>query len=257
MKPPAMAAESQLLTGRRALGLIELLARARAGLSFSSLETETRTSAASLARLLSMLVDEGWIQRNPVTARYRGGSRLLRLGHSLRGHWSDAEMLEAAVARLARATGHSACFARFGGDYFYLAAKTEMQNSYHYIDVFDRNTDFIENAMGVFLLAYQDDRTIKYVYTKYFAMELPLEHKQIFEKIRAEGSFVRCEGVVTRIMAAVAGGADGSFSGLISIAALDPGAIDTGRLLAQVKAAAVEAQASTALAKSAMESSMA
>jgi len=64
MKVPNVTGENQLLSGRRALAIIDALAKSPDSTSFSKLETEIGVSAASLSRLLKMLLDEGWIEND-------------------------------------------------------------------------------------------------------------------------------------------------------------------------------------------------
>lgn len=230
---------SPLVAGRRALRLVELVGAQRGGLSFSELSQRMELSSASLTRLLKMLVAEEWIRPSDVGARYVAGSRLFELGDDLRSHHPLADLVAPVVYDLAHETGHSACVAAFQGDHFILLAKTEHRGSYHFIDVFTPNFDWIGNGMGQLLLAYQPEETVSRIYREHFEMEVPREHWERFGAIRETGTFVRTEGIVTRFISAVRAQGDAApVENVVSLAALSTHAPDAQAMLAAVCRAA-------------------
>lgn len=228
------------MAGRRALAVVEAVSRAAHGGTFSDLSARLSLSDASLTRLLKVLLDEQWIRQERPSGRYFVAHRMLALAHDLRGVGLHNPLVQGEVTTLAHVTGHSACVATFHGDYFTLVAKFEMLGSYHFIDLFLPNTDWIDNGMGRFLLAFQPEHMVSLIYRRVFGTEVPQEHWRTFERIRRNGSHVSEEETVTRVMAAVEGGAGNAVEGVIAIAALKSKAIDVDAAMAQVRHAAAE-----------------
>jgi len=241
MKAIKVAAESQLLSGRRALSLVETLARVPGGLTFSRLETAIGVSAASLSRLLKMLLNEGWVENEP-SGKYAIAARMMTLARHLNGHWSEHEILEPVVQELARLTGHSACFARFANDAFTLTAKTEMPSSYHFIELFTKNYDNVSNGMGLTLLAYQDPDTARYIIEEAVGGKPCVDTLNGIRNIREAGFFVNEESTVTRISVPVHAGIGNTINGVIAIAGLKLTASEIGKCLNNVQRAAEEAE---------------
>lgn len=227
-----------LMTGRRALGLIELIARRRGGYSFSELSIATELSSASLSRLLKMLVAEEWIHHADHTGTYSIGSRLLQLSDDMRVHSPSIDIIQPVVRDLALKLGHSVCLAAFQGDFFTLLAKTERRESYHFIDVLTPNADWIDNGMGQFLLSFQPAQVAQRIYQLHFKKSVPAADLARFEAARHDRSMVREEGHVTRIIAAIQTDPAQRVEHLISVAAMSSARPDTAAILTEVRAAA-------------------
>jgi DNA-binding IclR family transcriptional regulator len=230
--------ENPLTSGRRALSVVELIGGRRGGLSFSQLESALEISPASLTRLLRMLCAEDWIRQEEMTRHYIASSRLLQLGDDMRSHTPALDALAPVVTDLSRQTGHSACFATFQGDHFTLLAKTEARRGYHFLDVFTPNFDWIDNAMGPFLLAFQQADVVDRIYRRYFRRAVPHAHRQLFSSIAATRTLVRNDGVVTRVISAVALDDAEPIENLIALAPLTSAAPKAEPLLPMVIEAA-------------------
>ena len=230
-----------LVAGRRALALVEAVGRDPQASTFSELAGRMGLSDASLSRLLKVLVEEGWLRQERPSGRYAVGHRTLALAHALRSAGLHSPLIQGAVTSLAHVSGHSACVASFQGDFFMLLAKFEMLNSYHFIDVFVPNTDWLENGMGQFLLAFQPKATVSSIYERIFGMTAPDEHWERFAQIRRDKAYVSNEGAVVRVMAAVEQASDAPISNVMAVAALDSEQIDVTAIMRQVRHAAAEA----------------
>ncbi|MGC4026290.1 MAG: helix-turn-helix domain-containing protein [Mesorhizobium sp.] len=223
------------------MALVEVISREPQSATFSELADRMGLSDASLSRLVKMLVDEEWLRQDRSNGRYVVGHRTLALAHSLRSFGLQSPLVQGSVMSLAHVSGHSACVATFQGDFFVLIAKFEMLNSYHYIDVFVPNTDWIENGMGQFLLAFQPEKTVRDIYSRIFGSEVPEMHWERFAHIRKDRAYISNEGAVVRVIAAIDYAPEAPVSNLMAVAALDSEQIDTAVLLQQVRHAAAEA----------------
>lgn len=226
------------MTGRRSLALLEMIAQRRGGYSFSQLVTATGLSAASLTRLLKMLVAEGWIYHASHDGMYSVGARMLQLSDDLRVHNPSIDIVAPIVRDLAMSIGHSACLAAFNGDFFTLLTKTERMDSYHFIDVYTPNADWIANGMGRLLLSFQPLSVVEKIYRLHFKMSVPPEHIAAFEEIRARGWLISEEGYVTRFVVAVQPDPAFPVEHLVSVAAMSSRQPDTTDILQKVEAAA-------------------
>ena len=193
-----MVGENQLLAGRRALSVVEALARSPEPMSFSKLEEVIGVSSATLSRLLKMLLSEGWIEMEP-QGKYAVGSRLNTVARHLSGHWSEHEIVDPVIKELAFETGHSACFARYANDSFVLTSKAEMPASFHFIDLFQKHYEMHNNGMALTLLAYVDPQTARYLLQEQIGNEQLEQVEKLFARIRSEEIHVSQEGAVTRV----------------------------------------------------------
>lgn len=230
-----------LAAGRRSLALIEAISSSPQAATFSELAEKLSLSPASLTRLLKMLVEEGWIRQERPNGRYMIAHRTLVLAHSLRSFGLHSPLVQGAVMSLAHVSGHSACVASFQGDFFVLVAKCEVLNSYHFIDVFVPNTDWIDNGMGQFLLAFQPEDVVAGIYGRAFDRVVPDEHWRRFERIRNDRTYVSDEGAVMRLMAAVDYVPGTPVSSVMAVAALSPQSINVDGTMTKVLKAAAEA----------------
>ncbi|MCR9135761.1 MAG: helix-turn-helix domain-containing protein [Alphaproteobacteria bacterium] len=236
-----MVGENQLLAGRRALSVVDALSRAPEGLSFSKLEIEIGVSAASLSRLLKMLLNEGWIETEQ-RGRYVVGARTMTLARHLSGHWSEHEIIEPVVKDLAIATGHSACFARFANDSFVLTTKTEMPSSFHFIELYFKHYELHDNGMALTLLAYQEPDIARYLLEEQIGDGDIEGFVALLRTIRRDGHHISREGAVTRIAVPVHQGVGHTVKGVVAIAAINMNPDETDSCLNSVRIAAEEAE---------------
>lgn len=230
-----------MLAGRRALIILDTLARAPEGLSFSKLEAEIGVSAASLSRLLKMLLNEGWIDTEQ-RGHYVVGARAMTMARHLSGHWSEAEIIEPVVRTLAFETGHSACFARFANDSFVLTTKTEMPSSFHFIELYFKHYELHDNGMALTLLAYQTPETALYLLEEQVGEAEIARLDEQLQRIRRDGYNISKEGAVTRIAVPVRQEPSHTVRGVIAIAGINVDPKDAASSLKSVVAAAEEAE---------------
>lgn len=138
---------------RHSLTLLARLSAAGDGMGFARLRAETRLPAATLARLLKVLAEEGWVTG--------GGNRPWQAGPAFRTsavrlipHVGLGELLQPLVTSLAEATGESAAVVEWCSEGIRFLAKDERPDSYHYLAVGATNPAVTIHPFGQLLLAH-------------------------------------------------------------------------------------------------------
>lgn len=78
---------------RRALAIIGLVGRNPAGTSFKEISTTVEIGAASLSRMLKVLLEGAWIDQDAATGQYIAGSALLGLGYEIRANNAEPDLI--------------------------------------------------------------------------------------------------------------------------------------------------------------------
>lgn len=231
---------SALVAGRRALEIIELLARSPSGKNFGAIEQQLGLSASSLSRLLKMLTDEGWVATDH-RRKYVIANRAHKLSELLSGRWSESEIVKPIVDRLAQLHGHSACFAKYANYGFVLIHKLEIASSYHFIDTYRINNELFTNEIGLVLLAHQKAEHANEVVARSIASGSAEGVRERLSERRSQSICEAQEGFVRRIVAPAFADGEEQPIGVVSVAILDPGGTTIADNLRQdVLAAAAE-----------------
>ena len=138
---------------RHSLTLLARLSAAGHGLGFARLREETHLPAATLARLLKVLAEEGWVTggRN---RPWQAGPAFRASAVRLIPHVGLGELLQPLVTSLAEATGESAAVVEWCNEGIRFLSKDERPDSYHYLDVGAINPAVIHHPFGQLLLAH-------------------------------------------------------------------------------------------------------
>ena len=103
---------------RRALQLLRLLAQNNPhGLSLKELTAQSGLERSTAHRLVSALVEEDFVYRNPDTSRYQVGIDAIHIGLSAVGNTSITERLNPLVMRLVRLAEDTVFLVVQQGDY--------------------------------------------------------------------------------------------------------------------------------------------
>ncbi|MDD9206937.1 IclR family transcriptional regulator C-terminal domain-containing protein [Georgenia sp. 10Sc9-8] len=105
--------ESRLV--RRTVGILKAVAAEPDGVGLSDLARATELPKATCLRVLSVLLDDGWVTLDPVSRRYRIGVGLMFVAGRLLEGDSVLTQVDAALAELSRASGETAGFDRLAG----------------------------------------------------------------------------------------------------------------------------------------------
>jgi IclR family transcriptional regulator, acetate operon repressor len=140
-------------SARRAIDLVETLAAHDVWLSLSELHARTGIPRSSLHGLLRTLVEAGWLEVEPNTARHRLGMRALICGTAYLDRDAVVPFATEALERIREKTGFTAHFARRdGADVVYLETR-ESRHSTHLISRVGRTLPAHATALGKALLA--------------------------------------------------------------------------------------------------------
>lgn len=147
---------------RQALAIVTRISCGDAdGVGFTQLRRELGDlPAPTLARLLRVLVEEGWV-RKTAAGLYACGSAFSSVAERIVRLLPDSgKIMTPVVQALAETTGESAAYAEWAGRGFVFRAKQEMPESFHYIPVGRVNPDLWVNGFGRVCLAHQPAATI-------------------------------------------------------------------------------------------------
>lgn len=140
-------------SARRAIDLIETFAAHDVWLSLSELHARTGIPRSSLHGLLRTLVEAGWLEADPNTARHRLGIRALICGTAYLDRDAVVPFATEALESIREKTGFTAHFARRdGADIVYLETR-ESQRSTHLVSRVGRTLPAHATALGKALLA--------------------------------------------------------------------------------------------------------
>ncbi len=128
--------EKNLPAIERGLSCIRFCALQRSGVSFSLFQEELRLSPSTLSRLLAVLTELKYLAKHE--DGYRLGSRAVILAEEIKAASSnDTIRLQPIIDALAEKTGESAAFFELDGkNKMIIICKKEMQDSYHYMQLF-------------------------------------------------------------------------------------------------------------------------
>jgi DNA-binding IclR family transcriptional regulator len=139
---------------RRGIQVIERLAGEPSGCSFRTVQKALgNLSAPTLSRLLKVLVETGWVRKDPESGWYGIGRGFVPVADAVIGNLPREIRIQPIVDTLARRTGESAAFFEIDDDDLVLLAKSEQMNSVHYRNAHERNRALVRNAFAKTMLS--------------------------------------------------------------------------------------------------------
>lgn len=198
---------------RRGLRLLSFL-DGRVPRTFSQMREELGdVPGATLARLIKVLMEEGWVARDE-NGKYLIGATADRFARHTVGGLEDGELLAPIVEHLAAETGESAAFAQFKDVGFAFKTKREEPSSYHYIALHVINPDLRDNGFGFLCLAHQSEDRIR--------RHVPEEEVGRYVASRKDTAFAREDSKALRVLAPVFRGEGDRrrFAGVIGVSRL-------------------------------------
>lgn len=113
----------------RAIGLLELLAKNRDGVSLSDLAAKSQLNVSTCHHLLATLVKCGYAAKVPGQRTYALGARVLLLGQAFQHQVDLPRRAQPVLDRLSEATGEAVHLAVLQGDAVVTVAKTEARHA--------------------------------------------------------------------------------------------------------------------------------
>lgn len=213
--------KSTLIALQRGISLLELLARATGGQTFSELaEGMELPSPATLSRLIKALQSAEWIEKNQHTGRYMLADGAMHFARAACCTLKREERIQPYLEALSREFHATSAYFENGGEGAMLMAKSEVEGSYHMRACYTSTMHMARNAFASVCLAFRPKQEWK---TSYIKAPLPdgsfSEVRQTLEKIRSDGLLVdqvRMPGWC-RIVAPVFRGTSNTFLGALGI----------------------------------------
>jgi DNA-binding IclR family transcriptional regulator len=140
-------------SARRAVDLLETFAAGEVWLSLADLHAQTGFPRSSLHGLVHTLLDAGWLEADPNTARYRLGVRALICGTAYLDRDPVVPFATEALEQLREKTGLTAHYARRDGIQVVYLETRESHRSTHLISRVGRTLPTHATALGKALLA--------------------------------------------------------------------------------------------------------
>ena len=136
------------LTGSlpKALMILEFMADRQRNVSFKELKTHTGFASNVLSRLLKTYIEWGYVGKDPDNGLYSLGNKVYRLSEQVLGKRPRKERIIPVLNGLSAGLQESAAYFDFDGEWMTLLAKSEVANSYHYLDVMSRDVHSPLNA---------------------------------------------------------------------------------------------------------------
>ena len=120
--------------------------------SFSQLRTAMNgLAAATLSRLLKTLVEEAWVTKS--AGGYSAGASFHTASRQLILNPRHLRIIRPILRQLADETKQTVAYVEWAEDGFTFEAKREMPDSYHHLEVGEKNRGFTSNGFGRVIMA--------------------------------------------------------------------------------------------------------
>jgi DNA-binding IclR family transcriptional regulator len=123
----------------KALLILEFMTERQKNVSFKDLKGHTGFAANVLSRLLKTYIGWGYIQKDPGSGLYSLGTNMYALCEKVLGRRPRKDAIVPVLNGLSAGLQESAAYFDFDGEWMTLLAKSEVANSYHYLDIMSRD----------------------------------------------------------------------------------------------------------------------
>jgi len=214
-----MTEKRQLKGLRRGFNIIQHLASSSEGITFNRLRSLCSLPAPTLSRVLKVLIELNMVEKDRA---YRLGRGFMKIARTASGRISREEIIKPVLDRLAHRTGESAAYFEPEGTAIILRAKSEQGESWHYMDIGNRNQRITRNGFGQVCCAFTTAKRRKRILEEVY--EPPQIGKKQFNKrmdsIREKGIYFEqgeASHAVQRFTAPVLERNNEAFAGSIGI----------------------------------------
>lgn len=213
------------LTGTlpKALLLLEYMALRQRNVSFKDLKSHSGFAANVLSRILKTFIEKGYFEKDPDSGLYSLGKGAYDLCENVLGKRSRSDLIQPYLDGLAAGLKESAAYFDFDGEWVTLLAKSEVANSYHYLEVNSRDVHSPINGFFFTCLPFIDQDKVQEIFNRsddYYGYKKE-QLTRNFGKIRGEEVHISQEMMhrsqVTRICAPVFKGSSIKLAGAIGV----------------------------------------
>jgi len=242
------------LTGTlpKALLLLEYMALRQKDVSFKDLKSHSGFAANVLSRLLKTFIDKDYLRKDADSGFYSLSKSTHKLCENVLGRRSKSDLIQPYLDGLAVSLQESTAYFDFDDEWVTLLAKSEVANSYHYLDVNSRDVHSPINGFFFTCLPFIDQDLVQ-VILKSRDDHFNLKKEDLiksFEKIRDQGYHISREVIhrsqVTRISAPVFEGDSVKLAGALGVTIIshDLAEVDMKSMIKTVKRTAQNASKS-------------
>jgi DNA-binding IclR family transcriptional regulator len=160
--------QNRLSSVQNAMGILRLFKANKSEWSITDIAHEKNLPKSTVHRLVSTMVKEGFLSKNPRTNRYRLGLSILYLGGVIFSHRQLYKEALPVVRRLVQTLGESGHICFLENDEVVYLFRVENDNPVRLLTYTGRKNPFHCTSEGLAILAFQDEKRIN------AALELPL-----------------------------------------------------------------------------------
>jgi DNA-binding IclR family transcriptional regulator len=195
------------------------------GMGITELGERTELNGSTVHRLLSTLLEQGYVQQDPESKKYMLGTQSLRLGYAALSHFDIREEALTQLRALSEKVQESANLALLTGDEATYVAQVPAPRPVHMFTQLGSRVPLYCTGVGKAVLAYLDETAVLELldgdmsaYTENTITSTE-ELLQVFALVRERGYAVDDEGlyVGVRCVSAPVFRADGTVFGAVSI----------------------------------------
>ncbi|PLS18617.1 IclR family transcriptional regulator [Bacillus sp. M6-12] len=159
---------------KNGMRILRLFKRGQDELSVTEIAKNLNLPKSTAHRLITTMVNEGFLSKNPNTNRYRLGLSLLSLGGVIFSHRDLYIEAQPVLKRLVDQLGETAHICLLEHDEVVYFVRTECKDSSRLLTQMGRKSPFHCTSEGLAILAFQPEKTVKkllsknlYAYTPY------------------------------------------------------------------------------------------
>ncbi len=225
---------------RKSLLIMAKIAENRKGLSFTHLRRLCADMpSATLSRLLKVLIDEKWLDKDK-HGHYYPGNVFMSSADIISGQSNRQQLIQKRIKMLAQDTCESAAFIEWNNEgYFTFRSKYEMPESYHYMEAGQSSNDIFNHGFALLGMAYCNYEQLQKLYIRHEMPEGEREkHRKYLQVLRQEKVIIKQDKGIR--IAAAAVNSSNNLVGVVGISMLPRELSDSDKsfYFSQVKSAA-------------------
>lgn len=174
--------------------VIEELAAHESGLKLTEIADRTCLHTTTAHRILATLHENGFVDRNAESGRYRVGLKVLKIGHGVRLQIAPSAIVRHHLTELRDATGETTHYAVPAGSQMVYVEKVESQRSIRIASEIGTHLDCYRTALGKAYLAHRPSPEVE-IYMRTVELERRTERTiSTIEQLRRALETVRRQG---------------------------------------------------------------